>query len=122
MNSEYSEAYYSLALVFESMKMYDKAIEKLKIGLKWREGNKTYLNRIASLSFGIGKFKEAKLYTEKVLDKYPKNPTALKNLALILYNMKNYEKSFEYYQKLKNINPNFDEPLLNYYSLKGVDS
>ncbi len=113
LDDEFPEAYYSLSLVYESMKMYDNAIAELKKGLRWKARNKTYLNRIAGLTFGMGNFQEAKEYAVRALEVKPDDPTANKNLALILYNLKEYDKAYIYYQKLLSVNPDYNEPVVN---------
>lgn len=108
INPEFPEAYYCLSLVYEYKRDFDTAIQYLKKELKWKPNNKTILNRLAGLLFGIGRMEEAKGFAEKLLNKYPNDKNGLKNLALINYNLKNYDIAYQYYQKLLNLFPDFD--------------
>jgi tetratricopeptide (TPR) repeat protein len=65
------------------------------------------LNRLVGLLFGTGKFQEAKKYALKVVEYYPDNVDALKNMTLIYYNLEEYNKSYSYYQRLLAVKPDF---------------
>ena len=88
----------------------EKAIENLEIELKWKSRNKIILNRLAALLFGTGEFEKAAGYARRILETYPEDPTAHKNLALILYNQKNYAVAYQHYQKLMALQPEFNDP------------
>ncbi len=112
LDDEFPEAHYSLSLVYESMKIYEKAIVELEKGLKWKSRNKIYLNRITALYFGIGKFEKAKEYAKRVLAEYPEDINALKNISLIYYNLSEYAKASRFYSDLLKLKPDFNEPEL----------
>jgi len=110
LDDEYPEAHYSISLVYESLSQYEKAIEHLETALKWKSQNKIILNRLAGLCFGTGDLIKAKNYVELVLKNNPKDPTANKNMALVLYNMKKYEEAYTYYKILLELDPEFRDP------------
>ena len=108
LDDEYPEAYYCLSLAYEYTGNYKLAIEQLKTELKWRNRNKIVLNRLTGLLFGTGKFNEAKKYASQMIQYYPENIDALKNLALICYNLENFEEAKQYYDKILDLQPNFN--------------
>lgn len=112
LDAEYSEAHYSLSLAYEFSSQFPLAVKHLKEALQSKPQNKLILNRIAALEFGMGNFQEAKIWAEKVLELYPKNPTALKNLILILYNLADYAKAYRIYQQFKQIDPDFSDKVV----------
>jgi tetratricopeptide (TPR) repeat protein len=109
LDDEYPEAHYSISLVYESLSQYEKAIFHLESALKFKK-SKIILNRLAGLCFGTGNLDKAMNYVELILKNNPKDPTANKNMSLILYNMKKYEEAFSYYKILLELDPEFRDP------------
>jgi len=109
LDEEYSEAHYSISLAYEFSQQYKKAIYHLRQTLRTKPHNKLILNRITALEFGTGNFKEAKEIAERVLSLDENNPVALKNLALICYNLQEYPTAFAYYQKFITLEPDFND-------------
>ena len=97
LDDEYPEAYYSISLVYESMGNFEMAIEHLETALKWKSQNKIILNRLAGLCFGTGDLIKAKNYLELVLKNNPNDPTAHKNMALVLYNMEEKTQNVSFF-------------------------
>ena len=62
--------------------------------------------------FGTGDFIKAKNYVETVLNIDSKDLTAIKNIILILYNMRKYDEAYKYYNVLLDLDPNFKDPEL----------
>jgi len=109
LDDEYPEAHYSISLVYESLSQYEKAIFHLESALKFKK-SKIILNRLAGLCFGTGDFIKAKNYVELVLKNNPEDPTANKNMSLVLYNMEKYEEAYTYYKILLDLDPEFRDP------------
>jgi len=109
LDDEYPEAHYSISLVYESLSQYEKAIFHLESALKFKK-SKIILNRLAGLCFGTGDLTKAMNYVELVLKNNPKDPTANKNMSLVLYNMKKYEEAYSYYKILLELDPEFQDP------------
>ncbi|MHA1745265.1 MAG: tetratricopeptide repeat protein [Promethearchaeota archaeon] len=109
IDDEYPEAYYCKSLAYESLGQYDKAIENLEIELQWKSRNKLILNRLAALLFGTREFNKAEGYAHRILETYPEDPMAHKNLALILYNQQKYKEAYHHYLKLMELQPEFSD-------------
>jgi tetratricopeptide (TPR) repeat protein len=113
LDDEFPEANYSLSLVYEFTGRYEDAISQLKLVYRFKSRNKLVLNRLAGLNFGIGRYDEAKTYALRAVESHPQDPTAHKNLALVLYNLQDYSQAYQVYLKFKELAPTFNDPEVN---------
>lgn len=109
VEDEYSEAHYSLSLVYEFTNRIQDAITELEKAITIRPNNIYVLNRIAGLALGIGDFDTAKKTASEAAIKFPDDANAQKNLALIFYNLMDYSAGKEALLKYKALNPQWDD-------------
>ena len=83
----------------------DKAESYLRRALKLDADNGAFLDSYGWLLYKKGKPKEALTYVEKALDKIGSDPEVFDHLGDIYRQLKNYDKSMEYYHKALELSP-----------------
>ena len=87
-------------------------ISTLGVPIVFAEDDDTLFNKAVSLG-ELGKYEEAIIYWDKVLETHPEDTDALYNKAYELYNLGRNEEAIIYYDKVLEINPNDTRALNN---------
>jgi len=87
-------------------------VSTLGVTLAFAEDYDTLFNKAVSLG-ELGKYEEAIIYWDKVLETHPEDTDALYNKAVELYNLGRNEEAIIYYDKVLEINPNYTAALYN---------
>ena len=86
-------AYYSLGNI-------DKAISHFKLAKEQNPYHNNVLNDLAACYSLKGEFMRSELLYKSILDVYPRFSDGLRNLAIVLYQQKEYEQAIEYLSKI----------------------
>jgi tetratricopeptide (TPR) repeat protein len=109
LDDEFPEAHYCLSLVYEFTQQIPNAIEQLENALHFKNSDKNILNRLSAFCLASGHYEKAKSYAKRAVDVDPNNLSALTNLTLILYNLREYDEAYTTYQRILKIKPDFKD-------------
>ncbi len=129
LNPFLSEAYNNIAIIYKGLGKYEEAEASFKKALKSKPGNMSAMSNLSGLALDMNSSVEYQKAFELVkknenagardillnlLNKNPENIHLLNSLGIVNFNLKEYEKTIDYYKKILLIDGNNSEA---YYSL-----
>ncbi len=101
------EVHYSLATVYSSMAMTEKAIEELNAALSLDPNYELALNRLAYEYARLNDFEKAIEYLKRYVSVMPGKPNPIDSLAEAYFLMGNLDEAEEGYKKALEVKPDF---------------
>ncbi len=98
--------YSSLGEIYKELKLYKKAVEIYKDGLKTYPDSFSFLSEIVDILIDDKDYDEALKYADDFITNYPNCPSAYNSLARIYYRQKEYGKALNELSKLIQLDKN----------------
>ena len=105
-NKDNSMIYSALGEIYKELKLYKKAIEIYKEGLKNFPSSFSFLAEIVGIFIDDKNYDEALKYADDFIKIYPNCPSAHNSLARIYYRQKEYKKALDELLKLVKLDKN----------------
>ena len=107
------EYFLTAARIYVSLNKKNLAIQALDTAIEVNSDELYPLYLKSVILKDLGKYSEAKICAEKVLNKHPKNTVLLNHYGIVLLNINQYEESIKYFNKAIELNQNYRDPHSN---------